>query len=306
MLALPTYSYRSALETSERIQWKVSDLLNDERRLDFTKPFLPESLARTEELSFFLNADERRVFNQIRANTYLAMFGIVEEFIVPFLLDHVRPLLHGDDYRMRAILQFADEEAKHIQLFRRFAEAFREGFGTHCDVIGPPADIAQAVLSHHPLGVALAILQIEWMTQRHYIESVKDSRDLDPCFKSLLKHHWLEEAQHAKIDTLVVNAIAENLTPEQIARGIDDYVAIGGIVDGGLQQQIQFDLDAFERATGRFLTSSERELCMKSQLQANRYTYLGSGMTHPSFLQTLGNLNRDALLRVAELAPAFS
>ena len=76
-------------------------------------------------------------------------------------------------------------------------------------MIGPPREVAKAVLAHDPLAVALVILHIEWMTQRHYIESVKDDQDLDPLFKSLLKHHWMEEAQHAKLDTLMVEALAE-------------------------------------------------------------------------------------------------
>jgi hypothetical protein len=39
------------------------------------------------------------------------------------------------------------------------------------------------------------------MTQRHYTESIKDARELDPQFKSMLHHHWMEEMQHAQLDT---------------------------------------------------------------------------------------------------------
>ena len=53
------------------------------------------------------------------------IFGIVEEFILPFLLDHARPHLLGDDWRVRAILNFASEEAKHIHLFKRFHAGVR-------------------------------------------------------------------------------------------------------------------------------------------------------------------------------------
>ena len=67
---------------------------------------------------------------------------------------------------------------------------------TNCETIGPPEEIGKAVLSHSPLGVALVILGIEWMTQKHYLESVRNDEDLDPQFKSLLRHHWMEEAQH--------------------------------------------------------------------------------------------------------------
>lgn len=154
------YTYKETLAASQKVNWRIEDIIGGDKQLDFTKPFLPEYIARVEQLSF-LTADEKRILNQIRANTYLAMFGLVEEFILPFLLDHARLQLQGDDYRVRALLQFASEEAKHIHLFKRFSEEFERGFGTPCQIIGPASEIGKAVLSHHPLAVALAILQIE-------------------------------------------------------------------------------------------------------------------------------------------------
>jgi len=164
------YTYQEALGASEKIHWRVEDLIGGDKRLDFTKPSMPESLARVEQVSY-LTPEERRTLNQIRGNAYLCIFGLVEEFILPFVLDHARLQLHSDDYRLRALLQFAGEEAKHIHLFKRFREDFESGFGTACAVIGPPEAIASAVLAHDPLAVALVILHIEWMTQRHYIDS---------------------------------------------------------------------------------------------------------------------------------------
>src|SRR6476469_4628869 len=193
---LDQYTYLAGLAASESIHWRVEDIIGGEKRLNFMQPFMPESLAQTEPLTF-LSKEEKRILNQIRGNAYLCIFGLVEEFILPFVLDHARPQLQGDDYRVRALLQFAGEEAKHIHLFKLFREEFERGFHSSCSVIGPPEAVAQAVLAHEPLSVALTILHIEWMTQRHYIESVKDDGDLDPQFKSLLRHHWIEEAQHA-------------------------------------------------------------------------------------------------------------
>jgi len=46
------------------------------------------------------------------------------------------------------------------------------------------------------------------MSQGHYLGSVKDNQDLDPQFKSLLKHHWIEEAQHARLDGLLLKSLA--------------------------------------------------------------------------------------------------
>lgn len=265
---------------------------------------MPESLARVGTLSF-LTRNEKRILNQIRGNTYLRIFGLVEEFILPFVLDHARPHLQGDDYRVRALLQFAGEEAKHIQLFKRFRQEFEDGFGTTCEVIGPPEAIASAILSHGPLGVALAILQIEWMSQRHYVDSIKDDQELDPQFKSLLKHHWLEEAQHAKLDTLMVEALADGLTEAEIMGGVEELIEIGGFLDIGLGQQVEFDMESFTRATGRELTDPEKEEFRRVQLQANRWTYLGTGMTHEKVLETLGNLTPKARERIEAIAPAF-
>ncbi len=128
---LETYSFEDTIVASQRVTWRIEDIIGGDKTLDFANPFLPESLARVEELYFLTNA-EKRVLNQVRGHAYLCLFGLVEEFILPFVLDHVRPSLDGDDYRVRAFLQFASEEAKHIQLFKIFSEEFRKGFATEC------------------------------------------------------------------------------------------------------------------------------------------------------------------------------
>ncbi len=302
---LDNYTYQGTLAASEVIHWRIEDIIGGEKRLDFRKPFMPEALAHTEPLSF-LTKEEKRILNQIRGNAYLCIFGLVEEFILPFVLDHARTQLRGDDYRVRALLQFAGEEAKHIQLFKRFREEFEAGFGTECPVIGPPDAIAAAILAHDPLGVAITTLHIEWMVQGHYIDSIKDDQELDPQFKSLLKHHWIEEVQHAKLDTLMIEALATNRSEEERMRGVDEYLEIGGFIDGGLKQQVEFDLDSFQRATGRKLNGSEKEEFRRVQLRANRWTYLGTGMTHEKVLRTLEWLTPEARKKVESISPAFS
>jgi len=298
------YDYQDTIVASQKVNWRIEDIIGGEKKLDFSKRFMPESLARVEELSF-LNDDEKMVLNQIRGHAYLSIFGLVEEFILPFVIDHVRPSLDADDYRVRAFLQFAGEEAKHIQLFKVFKDEFSNDFATECKTIGPAADVAKEVLSHDPLGIALAILLIEWMSQRHYIESIKDDTAIDAQFKSLLKNHWLEEAQHAKLDTRMVEDLAETMTADQIAYAVDEFLAIGSFLDDGCKQQVLFDLEAFETETGRVLNEAEREEFITKQHQANRWTYLGTGLTHPKFLETLGKLAPDQRTRIEEVAPVF-
>jgi hypothetical protein len=298
------YTYQSTLSASEGMHWRIEDIIGGDKTLDFSRPFMPEALAKVQAISF-LNGEEKKLLNQIRGNAYLCIFGLVEEFIVPFVLDQTRPHLQGDDYRTRALLQFAGEEAKHIHLFKQFREDFAAGFGTECPVIGPPEAIANAILAHDPLGVMLAILHIEWMVQNHYLDSVKDNQDLDPQFKSLLKHHWIEEVQHAKLDTLMLESMAATLTEEQILHGVEEYLAIGGFIDGGLTQQVEFDMASLMTATGRYFTDEQKEEFRRVQKRANRWTYLGSGMTHPKVLETLESLSPEARQRVETVSVAF-
>ena len=256
----------------------------------------PESLARVDSLSF-LTEDQKRLLNQIRGNAYLSIFGLVEEFILPFVLDHARPQLQHDDYRTRALLQFAGEEAKHIQLFKRFREEFESGFGTSCPVIGPPEAIASAIPAHDPLAVTLTILHIEWMVQRHYTESIRDNKNLDPQFKSLLKHHWLEEI-HSKLDTLMVEAWQP--------RSEQQSLLPRGSLKRGLSMadvsRVEFDLDSFRRrlpGTGR----TEKTVSYGFYKQIVDVSRTGRRIRSSG---DLGKFAHPGPVSIASIAPAFA
>jgi len=297
------FNYEATLASSLRAQWQLDDVLRADQELDFSRNLMPESLARTAAVAS-LNPFEQRILNQISAHQYLSIFGVVEEFILPFLFDHARPALRGDDWRVRAILNFASEEAKHIHLFKRFHAAFVRGFPVDCQVIGPSEAIGAEVLRRDPLAVGLVILMIEWMTQQHYLGSIRDDGDLDPLFKSLMKHHWMEEAQHAKLDTLIVDALGEGRSEAEIDQAIDEFFEIGGFLDEGLKQQAAFNLDALEKVIGRKL--DDRDEILAQQHQAARWTYIGSGMVHDRFKATLATLSARAAERIAEAAPVFA
>ena len=299
------FAYDAVLASSHKAAWQLDDVLPETAELDFARPFMPETLARTAG-AVGLSDAERLTLNQIRGHEYLAMFGLVEEFILPFVLDHARPLLNGDDYRVRALLQFAGEEAKHIHLFRRFRTTFQRGFGEECAVIGPAEDIAAKILSHDPLSIALTVLHLEWMTQAHYLESVRDDAGMEPLFKSLLRHHWMEEAQHAKLDAMMVEALAEGRSEAEIQAAFDGYLEIGAFLDGGLRAQAEMNLAAFERRIGRSLPALQREALVEQQHQAARWTFLGSGMAHPKFRDSLTRLSPELAARLDAVAPAFS
>lgn len=297
------FNYEATLASSLRAQWQLDDVLREGQDLDFSRNFLPESLARTASIKG-LNAFEQKTLNQIAAHEYLVMFGVVEEFILPFLLDHARPHLLDDDWRVRALLNFAGEEAKHIHLFKRFHAAFVRGFPVECQMIGPSEAIGAEVLRHDPLAVGLVILMIEWMTQQHYLGSIRDDSDLDPLFKSLMKHHWIEESQHAKLDTLIVDALVEGRSEAEIDQAVDEFFEIGAFLDEGLKAQAGFNVDALEKAINQ--TVLNREEIVAQQHQAARWTYIGSGLVHERFKATLNDISPKVAARFAEAAPIFA
>src|SRR3954453_3382441 len=96
--AVGTYDYQDTLAASQKVNWRIEDIIGGDKKLDFTKRFMPESLARGEKPPF-LNEGEKLILNHIRANTYLSIFVIVEEFIVPYVIDHIRPSINEDDDR---------------------------------------------------------------------------------------------------------------------------------------------------------------------------------------------------------------
>ncbi|HYO93501.1 MAG TPA: hypothetical protein VER33_03270 [Polyangiaceae bacterium] len=281
--------YEAALRISERVTWNLNDVLPEDAKLDFGQPFLPEALVGARGLEF-LSDPERRTLNQIRAHGYLCAFGLIEEFILPFVLERLQARVDGEMSETRALLAFAGEEAKHIELFRRFRRVFERGFAHRCEVIGPASAIREHVLGHSQLGVGLLVLHIEWLTQHHYLAMVRNEGGLEPSFRKLLHEHWVEECQHARIDGWIVEAVAAAASEEERARAFADYVKLLSFLDQGLSQQVDLDLDAFERAA-RPLRAEERVQFRAAQWQSQRRTFLGLGVAHPRLRAAAENVH---------------
>jgi hypothetical protein len=303
MPALP--SYQHLLKTSRRVNWRLEDLLGEGKRLDFTRPFLPETFAQTEPLEF-LSPAEKLKLNQIRARGYLALFELVEAFVMPFISGQSNDGAQAEPFRAPALRHFADEEQKHRELFSAVLREFDGEFATPCGLIGPADEICRTILSHGPLAVTIAILGLEWMSQGHYLRSVKDNQDLDPQFRSLLKHHWIEEAQHAKLDGLVLKTLVERSSPQDVATAIQEYFEIGSFLDAGFSQQAELDLESLERAIGRSLSHDDRQQFLDVQHGALRWTFLGSAMGNRNFLAVLASISDEAATRVEQAAKSFS
>src|SRR5690349_6614526 len=252
------YDYATCIRNSEKVSWKIDEVLPGSTVLDFSRPFLPSAFSGESRIPI-LNKAEGQKLNQITGNSYMNLFGFVEEYIIATTVEHAQAEMYGDHDAIRALLRFGEEEVMHQALFHRYCKLFAEGFSTPCMVLDNAAEIAAVILSKIPIAVMMITLHLEIMTQAHYTESVRDNAGLDPLFASLLKFHWLEEAQHARIDALELDKLLDASTPEAITVGFDHYLELCQAVEGLLGAQTELDLDSLSRATGRNFTDAEKQ-----------------------------------------------
>ena len=170
-------------------------------------------------------------------------------------------------------------------MFRRSIALFNEQFGVTPQLIPGREEVAAVVRSKSKLAVLILIDIIEWFVQVHYTEHVLNKNDLDGLFRDLLKYHWLDEAQHAKIDTMLIAEMVEDMTMAEREAAIDEVLELGGAIDGLLQQQIGMNIDALEVATGRVFSDAERDEITAETLHAWRWTFLVSGLEHPNVVK---------------------
>jgi hypothetical protein len=298
------YSYEDVLKTSVKSAWTVDDCFQG-RDFDFTRRFLPERIAGVNDISC-LGEDEKRMLNQIRGNSYCHIFAFVEEYIVPMVLDRARADVFGDETRLWSLLRFAEEETKHQQMLRRACHQFEVGFGLACGLVQGRETVAAAVLSTSTLAALLLTSMIEWFTQLHYVEHVRDSGELDELFRDILRFHWIDESRHARLDSLLIDEIASLLTDEQREAAIDQLLELGGAVDGLLAQQMELDIDSLARASGRTFSDDQRREIRAHQQRAYRWTFLVSGLQHPTFIGIVGQLTAGGQDKLAAAARSLA
>jgi hypothetical protein len=298
------YTFRNVLENSKKVAWTEDDVLNG-RSFDLSKRFLPNRLSGVDDIDC-LNEEEKLKLNQIMGNAYCHLFAFVEEFIVPTVTEEALHNPYGDEVRQRSLVRFSEEELKHQEMFRRSIRLFAEQFGVTPPLIPGREEVAAVVRSKSKLAVLLLMDIIEWFTQLHYTEHVLDKTDLDGLFRDLLKYHWLDEAQHAKVDTMLIAEMVEDMTMAEREAAIDEVVELGGAIDALLQQQVSMNIDALEGSTGRVFTQPEREEIRARTLRAWRWTFLVSGLEHPNVIKLVGEITDEGAAKIRSVAQALS
>ena len=90
-----TYDYASCVRHSEKVAWKVDDVLPADTRLDFSRRFLPDRLSGSGRIHC-LSESDRLMLNHINGNSYINLFAFVEEYIVATVVNHAQAEMFGD------------------------------------------------------------------------------------------------------------------------------------------------------------------------------------------------------------------
>lgn len=278
---MATYSYADCLQKSYRVNWKIGDVV-DGRRFDASRRWLPAQLSGADAIES-LGPEERIKLSHVEMGAYAHLFGYVEEFIAPKMVALASDFELDNREAFDALTNFAAEEVKHMNLFREIRERIDEAVGFPLTLLPGQKDVARAVLGKRTGAMLLLTAAIEWLTQLHYLSSFKDNETLDPFTRHIFKSHWLEESQHARMDHLETLRAFRGIDEEERQAAIDDLIELVGAVDGLLQQQAGLDVENLERYLDRSLPASERQRIHARVLDAKRYTFIESGVTHPNF-----------------------
>ena len=278
---MSTYSYADSLRKSYSVNWRIEEVLGD-RRFDTAQRWLPPTLSATQRTPW-LDEDDRRRLTQVEMAAYAHLFAYVEEFIAPKMLtlakDHQ---LVGRD-AFDALTNFAAEEVKHMNLFREVRRMVNDTLGFESALVGGQADTARFVLSKSTGAVLLLTAAIEWFTQLHFKDAMRDDEGLDPLTRRVFRAHWQEESQHARMDHLETLRAFGGMTAAEKDTAIDDLIELVAGVDGLLQEQSRLDVENFERHRGRGLAPDVRDAVTREVLRTKRWVFILSGVTHPRF-----------------------
>jgi len=284
-----TARYAKCVEVSKRIRWDIDRDVVRGRRFDFSKKFLPDGLSQVGRLEF-LDADERRLLSQIQGRTYANIFGLVERFIGPKILEVSREHWLGDQTAFEALVRFTDEELKHQELFRRIERLAAEQMPPGYSFLPQPNEVASVVLGKSTWAVLALTCHIELFVLSHYRQSIDPDAELSALYKDVFFFHAREEAQHAILDELEWKRENVKLSAEARDRAVDDLIELVAAVDGILQMQAQSDAAYFVGQCGARFTPEQVERVNAGILGAYRWQYIVSGVQDTRFSGLLGEM----------------
>jgi len=280
---MASYTYEECLERSYRVNWKIKDVLGF-ADFDLERPWLPEALSCGSGLPW-LGPQEQLRLTHVEMGAYAHLFGFVEAFIAPEMVNLANSAGFESGPAFAALTNFASEEIKHMHLFREVRRKVDEKIGFPLELLQGEMAVAEVVLGMHPGAVLLLTSAIEWLTQDHFLNAMRDVDNLDGLTREVFKFHWMEEAQHARLDHLETLRVFRDLTPEGRDEAIRDLVRLLAALDALLQEQVDLDARNAARYLGRAFTHGQQEELLAALLRAKRHCFIECGVNHPNFLE---------------------
>jgi P-aminobenzoate N-oxygenase AurF len=301
---LDSSRYARCIEVSKRVRFEIERDVIRGRKLDFAQKFLPDGLSKLGAAASLTEA-EKRFASQVQGRTYANMFGLVERFIAPKVLEVSRQHWLGDQTAFEALVRFTDEELKHQEMFRRIERMCAAGMPQGYTFLPQPNDVAAVVLGKRSWAVLAFICDIELFVLAHYREAIEPDPELSPLWKDVFTFHAREESQHALIDELEWKREDAKVTSAERDAAVDDLIALVGAVDGILQGQARADAMYFLSIASRNFTVAAAAAIEQTFLEAYRWQYIVSGVQDARFQKILGAMvNAAQMERIGSaLAP---
>ena len=287
--------YARCIAASKRVRWEIDDVIQG-RGFDMTEALMPDGLVRPEYFPS-LSPLEMRFVSQIQGRTYANMFGLLERFVNAKVLEISRDHWFGDQTKLEALVRFSDEEIKHQALFRCIEAMIAGAMPAGYTFTPRPNQVAQAILSKSTWAVLGLTLMVELVTQSHYRESIATDANLSPLYKDVFHFHWLEESQHAIMDELEWRREDAKLSVAERDAGVDDLIALAGMIDEILQHQAAADAGYFAAAVGRSVDRAETAAISEGFLKAYRWQYIFTGADHKRFGEIAAKLLTEAQMQ---------
>jgi hypothetical protein len=284
-----TDKYARCVKASKAVRWDIEADVIRGRQFEITRKFLPDGLTLLDRNTSLAEA-EKRLASQVQGRTYANIFGLVERFITAKLLEMGRSHWLGDQDALEALVRFSDEELKHQSLFRRIDSMMGAVLPAGYRFDPDPNQVANAVLGKSTWAVLVLTLHIELFVQNHYRQSIAPDNNLSALFKDVFLFHWKDECQHVVLDELELRRHDASLTHDERDRGVDDFIALVGAIDGMLQAQARADVNYFAINCGRLIADQEADGLVDHFLAAYRWQYIISGAVHPRFQAMLKEL----------------
>jgi hypothetical protein len=274
-------SYAECLPVADRANWRISDILGD-HQFDVTRRWLPAPLSGADGIACLTRTEELKL-SHVELGAYAHVLGCLEEFMAPTMMRLARNVELEDRAGFEALASVATDDIKHVGLFREIRARVNAALGFPLALLPEVGRVTSVVLSKHIGAVLLLTASISLLSEQHYLMCFQEDVTLDPLTRKIFKAYWRETSQHARLEHLETLRMFQAMTAPERDDAINDFVELMLGMEGLLQVQARFDVQNLLRYIRRPLANLEQAEILAAVLTAKRYTFIESGLLHPSF-----------------------